>query len=134
MNHRELNFAYRVRHALNEKLDRLPVETTERLASARTKALARRKKDAPMRAVVRQRSIGGHAGSFFNEPVSWFGRMGLAVPMIVLALGLAGLYQLELDRRIVDTAVIDAAVLSDDLPLDAYLDTGFNAFLAKRVD
>jgi hypothetical protein len=30
-------------------------------------------------------------------------------------------------------AELDAAVLSDELPLTAYLDTGFNAYLEKRA-
>ena len=132
MNNRDLNFAYRIRHALNENIDRMPVETTDKLAAARKMAMSRRKKDSPMRAVALQRSVSGHVGSFLNEPLSWLGRMGLALPVIVLALGLGGLYKLESDRRIVDTAVMDAAVLADELPLDAYLDNGFNAFLAKR--
>ena len=134
MTTKDLNFAYRVRHALNENLDNLPTNTTTRLASARTMAMSRKKKDAPMRAVAVRHAAAGHGGSFFNEPLSWLGRMGLAVPVIALVLGLAGLYQMEVQRRITDTADMDAAVLADELPLTAYLDHGFNAFLAKRVD
>jgi hypothetical protein len=55
--------------------------------------------------------------------------MGVTVPLIVLALGLIGIYQVEQERRISDTAELDAAVLADELPLSAYLDHGFNAFL-----
>ena len=35
MNTDDLNFAYKVRHALNEQLDDLPASTTDRLAQAR---------------------------------------------------------------------------------------------------
>jgi len=45
---------------------------------------------------------------------------------------LVGIYQYEQQRRIAETAEIDAAVLSDELPLSAYTDHGFNAYLAKR--
>ena len=37
----------------------------------------------------------------------------------------------EQQERIADLAEIDAAVLSDELPLDAYLDHGFNAYLSQ---
>ena len=132
MTPRELNFAYKVRHALNESADNLPAPTIERLSSARKIALSRKKHESGLRAFLPQRTFAGEAGSFFNAPSSWLGRMGLAIPMVVVALGLASLYQYEQQRRITDLADIDAAVLSDDLPLSAYLDHGFNGYLANR--
>ncbi len=130
MNIDDLNFAYKVRHALNEKLDDLPASTTERLASARKNAVSRKKAHSAVR--VPQRALAGHAGSFFSEHFSWFNRVGVAVPLLVLVAGLAGIYQYEEQRRIAEIAELDAAVLADELPLTAYLDTGFNAYLAQR--
>jgi hypothetical protein len=134
MNTKELNFAYKVRHALNENLDALPSETTDRLATARKMALSRKKKDIPLPVAVVRSAFAGPVGMFFNEPFSWLGRVGLVIPVIAVVIGLAGLYDLESKQRVSDTADIDAAVLADELPLDAYLDHGFNAFLAKRAD
>ncbi|CAG9188733.1 hypothetical protein BVI2075_1310016 [Burkholderia vietnamiensis] len=34
-------------------------------------------------------------------------------------------------QRTAELADIDAAMLSDDLPLNAYLDHGFNAYLSR---
>jgi hypothetical protein len=132
MNAKELNFAYKVRHALNEHLDKLPAETTSRLAAARAKAMASKKSDAPVRARAPQVAFAGEIGDFFNEPLSWFRRLGLAVPAIVLVAGLFGIYHMEQQQRISDTAELDALVLSDELPLSAYLDHGFNAYLASQ--
>lgn len=135
MKTRELNFAYKVRHALNENLDTLPTSTLDKLASARKIAISRKKKESPLLAFVPRALLAGNAGSFFGERLSWLARMGVAVPLIVLALGLTGIYhiyQFEQQRRISDTADIDAEVLADELPLSAYLDHGFNAYLAKR--
>jgi hypothetical protein len=135
MNANELNFAYKVRHALNEHLDNLPADTTARLAAARAKALACKKSDAPVRARMPQVAFAGEIGNFgnfLNEPLSWFRRLGLAVPAIVLVAGLFGIYHVEQQQRISDTAEIDALVLSDELPLSAYLDHGFNAYLASQ--
>lgn len=134
MNAKQLNFAYRVRHALNENLDNLPPSTTERLAIARQIALSRKKADAPMRRLAAQNAVAGTAGKFFHDQFSWLRRMGVAIPLIILVIGIGGLYQLEIQNRISDTADIDAAMLADELPLDAYLDHGFNAFLAKQAD
>jgi hypothetical protein len=132
MNTKDLNFAYKVRNALNENIDNIPASTAERLASARKTALSRKKKHSPLHAWLPQRAVAGDTASFFDKQSSWLGRMGLAVPALVLIAGLVGIYQFEEQQRISDTAEIDAAVLADELPLSAYLDHGFNAYLAKR--
>jgi len=133
MNTRQINFAYKVRHALNENLDNLPPSTTDRLANARKLAVSRKKKSSPLRAIVPQAVLAGRAGTgFLGGRFSWLAKMGVAIPLVALVVGLTGMYQYEQKRRIADTAEIDAEVLSDELPLSAYLDHGFNAFLAKR--
>ncbi len=132
MNQKELNFAYKVRHALNESADNLPQSTAERLASARKIALSRKKNDSALRALVSPRLLAGDVGGFLNTRFSWLARMGLILPLIVVAAGVAGIYQYEQQRHIDETAEIDAAVLADELPLSAYVDHGFNAYLAKR--
>ena len=133
MNTRELNFAYKVRHALNESADKLPPSTTEKLASARKIALSRQKKESSLRVLVTHPILAGDAGSLFNAPLAWLGRMGVMVPVVALFALLASIYQVE-QQHISDTAEMDVAVLADELPLSAYLDNGFNAFLASRDD
>lgn len=135
MNTDDLNFAYKVRHALNEKLDELPASTTDRLAQARKMALARKKAHVEQPLSVRVTrtelaSAGGGISGLFS-PFAWLGRMSMAVPALVLVVGMVGIYQYEQQERIADLAEIDAAVLSDELPLDAYLDHGFNAYLSQ---
>jgi hypothetical protein len=134
MNTKELNFAYKVRHALNENIESLPASTTDKLASARKIALSRKKKDSPLRVLLPQRALAGDVGAVFGKPLSWLARMGVAVPLLIAVAGVVGIYQFEQQRRISETAEIDAGVLSDELPLSAYLDHGFNAYLAKRGD
>ena len=128
MNADDLNFAYKVRHALNEHLDHLPPSTADRLTSARKLAVSRKKAHAPVR--VAQTQLAGNIGSFFTS--SMLGRMGVIVPLLALVVGLAGIYEYEEQQRIAELAELDAAVLSDELPLTAYLDQGFNAYLAQR--
>jgi hypothetical protein len=131
MNTDDLNFAYKVRHALNEHLDHLPASTADRLASARKLAVSRKKAHAPVPVRAAQRQVAGNIGQIVN--FSWMTRMGVALPMLALVVGLAGIYQYEEEQRIAEIAELDSAVLSDELPLTAYLDQGFNAYLAQRA-
>lgn len=131
----EINYAYKVRHALTENLDYIPAPAIERLAAARKQALARKKKHAPLRVRASRSALAGAGGigSLFNNlPFSWLGRMGVALPVMLVAAGLVGIYQYEQQQRMREIAEIDAQVLADELPLNAYLDHGFNAFLSKR--
>jgi len=134
MNTRELDFAYKVRHALNESADKLPPSTLEKLASARKVALFRKKKESGLRIFVPSNLLAANAGNFFSQPFFWLARMGLLLPLVILVVGLASIYQFEQQRRIDDTAEMDAAVLADELPLSAYLDHGFHAYLASQDD
>jgi hypothetical protein len=132
MNTEDINFAYKVRHALNEQLEDLPASTTDRLAAARQAAMARKKAHVPVKAAQRESRtrFAGNVGAFFS--FSAMGRATAIIPLLALVAGLAGVYQYEEERRIAELAELDAAVLSDELPLTAYLDHGFNQYLAQR--
>jgi hypothetical protein len=132
MNAKELNFAYKVRHALNEHIDTLPVATTDHLAAARKLALARKKPEQPSRVRVTQAVLAGQINNLLDAPLSWLGKIGVIGSLLIGGLVFIGMYEYEQQQRIAETAEIDAAVLSDDLPLTAYTDRGFNAYLAKR--
>jgi hypothetical protein len=128
MNTDDINLAYKVRHALNEQLETLPASTTERLAAARAQALARKKADAPARKQAHRPAF--NIGALFSP--AGLSRIAVAVPLVALVAGLAGVYQYEQQQHIAELAELDAAVLSDELPLTAYLDHGFNAYLASQ--
>ena len=53
-------------------------------------------------------------------------------PLLIGALVFVGLYEFEQEQRIAELADLDVAVLADDLPVSAYVDQGFNAYLATR--
>ena len=132
MNNKQRDFAYKVRHALNENLADLPPSTTERLACARKAALSLKKIEAPKRSVAARPEFAGIPGIYFNERFSLLARLVTAVPVIVLVTGLTAIYQFEKHERISNLAEIDALVLSDELPLSAYVDHGFKAYLARQ--
>ena len=133
MNTDDINLAYKLRHALNENLESLPASTTERLAAARKLALSRKKADAPAHLpTLRQKGLRRLFDVDFHFSGSGLGRLGVALPLLALVVGLGGLYQYEQQQRIDELAELDAAVLADELPLTAYLDHGFNAYLESQ--
>lgn len=134
MNTNEIDFAYRVRQALNEGADELPRDTADRLHAARAAALARKKPDVAARAAAARPSLAASGNRSVPLFSPWLGRLGVLLPILVGIVLFIGLYQFEQQKRIADAADIDAAVLSDELPLSAYLDHGFNAYLARHGD
>ncbi len=134
MNTDDINLAYKVRHALNENLDALPASTTDRLAAARARALARKKADAPGLATPNQATRAKRPlfdlQALFSAPA--LARFAVVAPMLALVIGMGGVYQVEQQQRIAAMAEIDAAVLADELPLTAYLDHGFNAYVESQ--
>lgn len=131
MNAKDLNLAYRVKHALDQNLDNLPASAVDRLASARKIALSRKKPES-LRLRVNRLAIAGQFGGFLQERMSWLGRVGVMTPLLAGALIFVGLYEFEHEQRIAELAELDVAVLADDLPVSAYVDQGFNAYLATR--
>jgi hypothetical protein len=128
MNTDDINLAYKIRHALNENLDALPVSTTDRLAAARALALSRKKADAAPAPQGKRPLFDFNA--LFTGPA--LARIAVAVPMLALVIGMGGVYQYEQQQRLAAMAEIDAAVLADELPLTAYLDHGFNAYVESQ--
>jgi|CXWL01.2.fsa_nt_gi hypothetical protein len=129
---KELDYAYKIRHALDQSLANLPDDTVSKLAAARKLALSRKKKDAPLLAPITPAVLAGHGTTGLHAPFIWLRRIGLLVPAIVLFSGLLGIYKFEQQQHITDTADIDSAILADELPPAAYLDHGFTAYLSDR--
>ena len=133
MKTKELDLAYKLSHALDESANSVSANTAERLASARKIALSRKKQGVAVPAFVAQPALASYGSAPSQSPSrwAWLGRMGLALPLAALVFGLFAIYQFEQQQQIMDSASIDAEVLTDDLPISAYLDHGFDAFLAK---
>ena len=130
----ERRFAWRIRQALNESAAALAPAMLEKLALARKAALRVQKSPAPRRAPAWQRELAHvHGGAGEDSPRFGFARIGLVFSaVVVVGACLTGLYQFEQQRRIEDLADMDTAVLTDDLPISAYADHGFNAFLKQN--
>jgi hypothetical protein len=120
----EQQTAYRIRQLLNRGLD-LDAGRLARLKAARERALARQRVTAPVFVLAWADNVMGR----FGGPVSLIPRMLL--PMAVLVLGLTAVNQWRDSQNAAEIEEIDTAVLTGDLPLDAYLDKGFDAWLKR---
>jgi len=127
----EIKLANKIRQALNEGLregTRLDARIAERLRAARERALQARKLErAPAVAWMRS-TTGGLVGSFGG--VGGFALRAL-LPAAILVAGLVVIYGWQKDQRAADIEELDAQLLTDDLPIDAYLDRGFETWLKK---
>ncbi|CAB3794416.1 MULTISPECIES: DUF3619 family protein [Paraburkholderia] len=132
---KELEFARQVRRALDENAASIAPATVDRLAAARRAALARKKPEAVSAPVLVPAFAGMPSGlpqvEFPQRRRSPLRRFALAWPLAALVVSLIGIAYWEDQQRTAELADIDAAMLSDDLPLNAYLDHGFNAYLSR---
>lgn len=122
----EHRFGNQIRQALNGGKD-LDVRTLERLRTARMSALEHQRTEpahAPAHAFARN-GFGRLSGP------RKFSRTVL-VPVLLLVLGLASLYSAQHKRQVAETIELDAHLLADALPIDAYLDKGFEAWLKQQ--
>lgn len=119
----ELNFSYKVRQHLNRGLYELRPETADRLAAARKIALAHQKQ------TVRQ-SILATAGSYFHFSTDNL-RIKQFVAAVVLAICAVTASLWVADQRINELSEIDSALLADELPISAFTDKGFSAWLKQ---
>ena len=123
----EMTFGMKIRQALNESArgDHLSARVVERLRAAREQALAARKPEREPALALAGNALGSIGG---------LGGLSLRVllPMAVIIAGLIGIYSWQQEQRAADVEELDALLLSDDLPIDAYLDKGFEAWLKKR--
>ncbi|WP_322033344.1 DUF3619 family protein [Paraburkholderia sp. J76] len=136
LENKELAFVREMRRALDESAANLPAATTARLAAARKTALAHKKAEvvfvrAPALAAAGVGSLSGAPAQLPARRRSALARFALAWPLAALVAGLFAIAYFEDQQRTAELADIDAAMLSDDLPLTAYLDHGFNAYLTR---
>ena len=111
---------------LSQGAQTLPVGIKDRLHAARMKAVSARK---PEKLLVQKPAFAGMIGNIGSNTNGVWDTLGWVAPLVVLVFGLIGIAQWQDDSRINDIAEVDAALLSDDVPPDAYADSGFMAFL-----
>lgn len=125
----ESRFALRVAASLDERNDDLGADIQERLRFAREQAVARA---GALRAAG---SLAGRSGgSAVLGGGGWWFKLASALPLAALVVGLVLISEWHSREQVSAAAEIDAALLSDELPLVAYNDPGFVEFLKRPQD
>ena len=129
MNERE--FGRRIVQTLDGGLN-LPAEAQARLKAARARAVDAQRHIEPSLAVTIIDGISARLAG----PTQWLTHVLL--PVLLLIGGMIGLnyWQDSQQRALVaaDTAEVDTRLLQGDLPIDAYLDSGFQAWLKRSSE
>ncbi len=119
----EREFTYRIRHHLNQGTGRLDRGMAVRLFEARQKALARQK-------VAGTRFALAGTGYLLTDLILPHARA--LVALLGLLIGVVGISVWNDARQAAELEEIDSALLADDLPINAYLDKGFQAWLSEQ--
>jgi hypothetical protein len=126
MNEREeMQFGNRVRQVLNQGTSVRP-NIAKRLEHARERALERQRPERAT-ALAWADNVVGRVGG-------WGGfALRVLLPLAMLLASAAAIYTWQQNQRDAELEEIDTQLLSDDLPIDAYLDRGFQNWLKKRA-
>ena len=121
---KEHHLGYRVRQILNQGLA-MDEEKLTRLRVAREEAIARQRVTAPLMVLAWADNLTGS----FGGSASVFSRFLLPAAMLIL--GLVAINTWQQSQAVQELVEIDSGVLTGELPIDAYLDRGFDAWLKR---
>lgn len=126
----EESFAKCIVSLLNAQSQHLSGDLQDRLREARMLAVSRAKPEPLLVAELQTTHRGLRNGSW-NSPVWSF--TGWLIPIVIVTLGLIAISEWQQDQRIKDIANVDIALLTDDVPPDAFVDNGFMAYLKLKT-
>jgi hypothetical protein len=122
----ESRFARNIAARLSERAENVAPEISERLRFAREKAL---EIGRLARAGAEVQSAGGGAAVLGFSRSPWWQRIASILPVAALIGGLVLIEDWTTRSQISVAAEVDAALLGDDLPINAYRDPGFVEYL-----
>jgi len=109
-------------------------DISERLRVARQRAMAERK---PAMQLGFARKTGVQSNSTLtasgDEGLNLWSILASVLPLLALVVGLTAIQWVQQDSRTNELAAIDSALLTDELPPDAYADAGFVQFLKQGL-
>jgi hypothetical protein len=120
----ESKFGYQIKQQLDQALDLEP-GTLQRLKVAREQALARQRMSEPVFALAWVDAV---VGRMSGNPAT----ASVALAGAALILALVGIqYYWQQPPTVEEIEEIDAALLTSDLPINAYLDKSFDTWLKR---
>lgn len=120
----EAHIAFQIRQHLNRGLHHLDQSTLDRLAAARANALAHQK-------VAQRESVIAGIGHYLDLNSAKPRRL-LATFAVLLGLLFAAYWHAQ--QHIAELEEVDSELLSDDLPINAYLDKGFDTWIKHNAN
>lgn len=123
----EQRYAGRVRQALNHGLQDISPATSRRLEAARHLALSRQKQTAPELVLAGAGHRGGHHFSWSHDHPY----LKHALSVLALLLGMWIAFYWHSAQYVTEIEEVDSALLSDDLPPEAFLDNDFSEWLKQ---
>ena len=126
---RQDRYGLKIAARLSEGTATLSHDLSERLRVARIQAVSKRKvyRQVNIEAVLSQGGVATLSGG--DEGLNWWSRIASALPLLVLAVGLVTIHAIQNEKIANELAVVDVALLVDDLPPAAYADPGFAQFI-----
>ena len=129
MNDKE--FAYKVRAKLIEAENQLDRRTLARLKSIRQQALKEQKLATQITFLQSGNTLRIFSSSWQKFTAN-FPQLSASLAILTLVVGLVTLQGYEDMLQAQELADVDSALLTDDLPPEAYADSGFNSFLKNN--
>jgi hypothetical protein len=113
---------------LDPSANQVPADVMERLRASRMQAIAKRRilKIETATSVFANNATATLGG---DGHFGFWGRAASLLPLVVLLAGLLGIGVLQENQRAEELAEVDTAILTDELPPNAYTDAGFAQFL-----
>jgi hypothetical protein len=119
----ESKFAYQIKQKLDQTLDLEPA-TLKQLQAAREQALARQRVTEPAFALAWADAV---AVRLSGNPAS----ASIVLAGAALVFALVGIQYWKQQPSVEEIEEIDAAILTGDLPINAYLDKSFDTWLKR---
>ena len=116
----ERHIAQQMIALLDEGAQHVDSSIARRLQASRQKALS------VQRVAEARFSLAGTAGMVWHEVSSFSRGWAMLIALVIIAAGAQHWGQVQRQAEIEE---VDSALLADDLPIDAYLDHGFDAWL-----
>ena len=107
----------------------LPHDISERLRVARMQAVSKRKVNKRVGATAVVSSGGAAILGGGDDGLNWWSSFASALLLLALAFGLVTINAIQNENIANEMAVVDVALLVDDLPPAAYADPGFVQFI-----
>jgi hypothetical protein len=126
-------FGFKVAGRLAAEQNELPYDISERLRAARERAIAKRKASVVTTAesTVQMGSVAALTWGK-SEGLSFWNGLASVLPVVALVLGLMAIKTVQDDTRVSELAAVDMALLTDELPPQAFTDPGFAQFLKHQ--